>query len=368
MKSPEGYPGISSAPLELDIGLTGKCTLKCRYCFYAESMEKADDLPTGDWLAFFSEAGGLGVQKVCLSGGEVFIRKDLFEIIDSVIDNKMRYKILSNGTLIDEKTISEFFKGKRRQRLDSIQISVDGSRPDIHDKSRPPRSFEKAIGALRLLKKHGFPVTVRVTINRHNVNDLENIAELLIDDVGLSGFSTNEADYMGSARCNGQDIILSIEERKKAMVTLVSIDERYGGRISAQAGPLTRARMMREISERLERGETSMKGRGTFCSCGGVFNKMAVLHDGTYVPCNMLPTLVMGKMGEVSLKEVWQAHPNINIVRERRKIPITEAEECRGCLYAGFCTGGCPGTVMSKTGMLNSIDPLVCYKKYLQEV
>jgi len=368
MKSPEGYPGITSAPRELDIGLTGKCNLKCRYCFYAESMEKMDDLTTDAWLAFFREAGGLGIQKVCLSGGEVFVRKDLFELIDGVIENKMRYSILSNGTLIDENVLAEFSKGKRRLRLDSIQISIDGSCAEIHDRSRPPESFEKAIYALRLLKKRDFPVTVRVTINRHNVDDLENIAALLLDDVGLPGFSTNEADYMGSARCNGQDIILTVEERKRAMASLVAINERYGGRIGAQAGPLARARMMKEIRERLEKGETSKKGRGTFCSCGGVFNKMAVLHDGTYVPCNMLPALVMGRMGEVSLREVWQTHPNIICVRERRRIPITEAEECRGCIYAGFCTGGCPGTVMSKTGILNSIDPLACYKRYLQEV
>jgi SynChlorMet cassette radical SAM/SPASM protein ScmE len=368
MKSHKGYPGISSAPRELDICLTGKCNLKCRYCFYAESMEKAQDLPTADWLALFREAGSIGVQKVCLSGGEVFVRKDLFAIIDSVIENRMRYKILSNGTLIDEKTISEFSKGKRRPRLDSIQISIDGSKAEIHDKSRPPESFDRAITALRLLKSNGFPVTVRVTINRHNVDDLENIAALLIDDIGLSGFSTNEADYMGSARCNGQDIILTVDERKRAMAALIGISEKYGGKIASQAGPLTRARMMSEITERLKKGETSMKGRGTLCSCGGVFNKMAVLHNGTYVPCNMLPELVMGRMGEVSLREVWLAHPNINIVRERRRIPITEVEECRGCEYAGFCTGGCPGTVMSKTGVLNAIDPLVCYKKYLQEV
>jgi radical SAM protein with 4Fe4S-binding SPASM domain len=110
-----------------------------------------------------------------------------------------------------------------------------------------------------------------------------------------------------------------------------------------------------------------MDGRGTLCSCGGVFNKMAVLHDGTLAPCNMLPTLMMGKIGEVPLRDAWQTHPNINIVRERRKITITEIEECSNCRYAGFCTGGCPGTVMSKKGLLNAIDPLVCYKRYLEE-
>jgi SynChlorMet cassette radical SAM/SPASM protein ScmE len=367
MKSPEAYPGISSVPRELDISLTGRCNLKCRYCFYADSMGKTGDLPAEAWLSFFRELGGLGIRKLCLSGGEVFVRKDLFELIDGVIENRMRYSILSNGTMISEKTVEEFSKGKRRLRLDSIQISIDGSCAEIHDRSRPPKSFDRALSSLRLLKVTGFPVTVRVTINRHNVDDLENIAALLIEDVGLSGFSTNEADYMGSARCYGQDIILSVEERKRAMGKLIAINERYGGRIGAQAGPLSRAKMMGEITERLASGDTSMNGRGTLCSCGGVFNKMAVLHDGTLAPCNMLPTLAMGKMGEVPLRDTWQTHPNINIVRQRRKIPITEIEECRDCEFAGFCTGGCPGSVMSKTGKLNAIDPLVCYKKYLEE-
>jgi len=367
MLHPDMYPGIMPIPRDLDISLTGKCNLKCRYCFYNESMEKASDLPTEKWLSFFEELGSIGVRKLCLSGGEPFVRKDFFTLVDGIIENKMRYSILTNGTLIDDRTMIEFAKGKRRLRLDLIQISIDGSKAEIHNKSRPPDSFNKALAALRLLKDNNFPVTVRVTVNRHNVDDLENIAALLIDDVGLTGFTTNEADYQGSARCQGQDIILTVEERKRAMTSLVNIDKKYGGRIGAQAGPLSRAKVMKEISDRIASGETGMPGHGTFCSCGGVFSKMAILHDGTFVPCNMLPDLVMGKIGDTSLEEAWQTHPNINIVRERRKIPLSEIEECRDCSYIGFCRGGCPGSVMAKTGRLNDIDPLCCYKRYLEE-
>ncbi len=367
MRYPNAYPGIMTVPETVEINLTGKCNLHCRYCYYNESMEKASDLSTDKWLGFFEELGSIGVRKVRLSGGEPFIRKDFFILVDSIIKNKMRYSILTNGTLIDDLTLAEFAKGKRRLRLDSIQISIDGSKAEIHDKSRPPQSFDKALQNLRLLKQHNFPVTVRVTINRHNFDDLENIATLLIDDVGLDGFSTNEADYQGSARCQGQDIILTVEERKQAMASLVALNKKYDGRVSAQAGPLARASMMEEVNERIARGEKNMPGRGKLCSCGGVFTKIAVLHDGTFVPCDMLPNLVMGRIGETSLEEAWQTHPNINLVRERRKIPLSELEECRDCPYSGFCTGGCPGSVMAKTGKLNGIDPLVCYRRYLEE-
>jgi SynChlorMet cassette radical SAM/SPASM protein ScmE len=354
-------------PKSLDLSLTGRCNLRCRYCFYADEMAALNDMPSERWHALFIELGELGVHNVCLSGGEVFTRPDLFELIDSVITNKMRYSILTNGTLIIEDTLEEFAKGKRRLRLDSIQVSIDGSCAAIHDKSRPPKSFDRALRGLKLLKQAEFPVTVRVTVNRANVDDLTNIARLLLEDVGLGSFSTNEADQMGSARCYGNSTVLTCSERKQAMETLARLNEQYRGRISATAGPLAASTNFAQIEEAIVQGKTGMPGRGTLCSCGGVFNKLAILHDGTIVPCNMLPKLVMGVYGHQSLVEVWRTSPAINVVRYRRQIPMQSLSSCRDCSYAGFCTGGCPASAMSMSGRLNARDPLVCYRIFKGE-
>jgi SynChlorMet cassette radical SAM/SPASM protein ScmE len=360
-------PGLSRFPKSLDLSLTGRCNLKCQYCFYANEMNALSDMPAERWHALFEELGRLGVQSVTLSGGEVFTRPDLFELIDGVIANKMRYGILTNGTLITEDTLKEFEKGKRRLRLSSIQVSIDGSTAEIHDKSRPPKSFDRALRGLRLLKQANFPVTVRVTVNRANVNDLPNVARLLLEDVGLGGFSTNEADQMGSARCYGDSIVLTNSERKQAMETLANLNKKYNGRIGATAGPLASAANFADIEQACKQGKTGTPGRGTLCSCGGVFNKLAILHDGTIVPCNMLPTLVMGVFGHQSLAEVWRNSPAINAVRYRRQIPLLSLSTCKDCSYAGFCTGGCPGSVMAKFGRLNARDPLVCYRIFKGE-
>ena len=359
--------GVFRAPKSVDLCLTGRCNLSCKYCFYADSMITRTDLPAERWLDFFTELGGLGVQRVCLSGGEIFVRPDIFVLIDGVIANRMRYSILSNGTLITQDVISSFSEGKRRLRLDSIQISIDGSCAEIHDLSRPHKSFSRAIRGLRLLVEAKFPVTVRVTLNHHNINDLEKIAALLIDDIGLSGFSTNEAEAMGTARCNGENIMLSEDERRQAMKVLSELNVQYSGRIGAAAGPLARAKMVKDIEEKISRGETGMPGRGTLCSCGGVFSKMAVLHDGTMVPCNMLPTLIMGVAGMHSLEEAWLKSPVINAIRRRREIPLSALPECAGCRYTGSCAGGCPASVMAKTGKLIGIDPQSCFRVYAGE-
>lgn len=359
--------GLASAPRTIELGITGKCNLTCRYCFYANEMAALSDLSTDRWLNFFVEIGSIGVQRVTISGGEAFTRPDLFRLIDGIIQNKMRYSILSNGTLITDDTLKVFEMGKRRSRLDQIQISIDGSSAKVHNASRPPDSFDKALRGLCLLVEHDFPVTVRVTINKHNVDDLENIAQLLLEDVGLSGFSTNEADRFGSARCYGQDVLLTPEQRLQSMRMLESLVARYPGRINASAGPLAMAKHFDEIDERVARGETGIPGRGTLCSCGGVFQKMAVLHDGTMTPCNLMPGLNMGKIGETPLKDAWLHSPAINAVRMRRDIPLKTLPACKDCSYTGFCAGGCPATVLAKTGDLFARDSLTCYRLFRED-
>jgi SynChlorMet cassette radical SAM/SPASM protein ScmE len=352
---------VMSVPRHVDIAITGKCNLACQYCFYADEMVARTNLPTERWLSFFEELGQLGVMTVCLTGGEVFTRPDLFELIDGVIANRMRYSMLSNGTMITEQTLAQFAIGKRRPRLDSIQVSVDGSSAEVHDRSRP-KSFGRALRGLKLLKEAGYPVTVRVTVNRHNVDDLENVAKLLLEEVGLSSFGTNEAYACGATDRTIGNIILTPAQRKKAMQVLMRLDEKYDQRIQAQAGPLIIGQEMKTMDDMLACGQTSLPGRGTLSACGGVFSKLAVHHDGTIVPCHALSTLNLGSIGIESLQDVWLNHPIMTALRQRREIPLSSLETCQDCAYQGFCTGGCPGNAEYANGDFNTRSPMDCYR------
>jgi SynChlorMet cassette radical SAM/SPASM protein ScmE len=359
-------PRVPSAPLSTSIAVTGQCNLHCKYCFYADEMAALNGLPTERWLAFFEELGELAVQRVTLTGGEAFTRPDFFELVDGVIANRMRYSILSNGTLITEKTLAQFERGKRRLRLDSIQVSIDGSRAEIHNQSRPD-SFDRALRGLRLLTEAGFPATVRVTVNRYNVDDLEAIARLLLEDVRLPGFGTNEAYPCGIVERGGRGVMLTPAQRREAMRTLTELAARYDGRISAQAGPLALAREFEQIEEATARGETGLPGRGTLCGCGGMWNKLDVLHDGTIVPCHNLSTLHLGTIGVDDFQQIWLEHPTMAALRRRHTIPLQSLETCRDCPYQGFCTGGCPGGALFLTGELNTRNPMDCYRVHKGE-
>ncbi len=352
---------IISTPRHVDLAITGKCNLACQYCFYADEMVARNDLSTATWLSLFEELAQLGVMTVCLTGGEVFTRPDLFQLIDGVIANRMRYEMLSNGTLITEKTLARFEQGKRRQRLNSIQLSLDGASAEIHDRSRP-NSFQRVLRALKLLHQADYPVSVRVTINRFNVNDLNNIAHLLLEEIGLADFSTNEAYDCGETDRNAKNAILTPEQREHAMQSLMQLVEKYPGRIQAQAGPLVLATEMHSIEAMMLAGQSSRQGGGTLSSCGCAFSKLAVLHDGTIVPCHVLSTLRLGKIGVDRLQDIWFNHPILEDLRRRQQIPITSLPTCRDCPYSGFCHGGCPGGALYAYGTINARNPMNCMR------
>ena len=364
-KTEQNRMTIMPSPRSVSIAITGRCNLRCSYCFYADEMTALSDLPTDTWLAFFDELGEIGVMDVCLTGGEAFTRPDLFELIDGIIANRMRYNILSNGTLITEKVLEQFEVGKRRLRLNSIQISIDGSCAEIHNKTRP-NSFDRALRGLCLLKGAGFPVTVRVTINRYNLHDLENIAHLLLEDVGLPSFSTNEAAPIGSGCQNEAEVALTPNEMAEAMEILAQLQERYPGRLNATAGPQAKREAYAEMEHALLTGEkTSHWGMGYLTGCGCVFNSIDLFHDGTIIPCSMLPGEHLGNLTRDSIADIWQNHPILWAMRERRNIPMQQVPGCENCKWAPFCNGSCPGLAHQLTGDFNRANPRDCYRNFL---
>lgn len=365
----ETYAENSDAPMSFDLALTGKCNLNCSYCFYANEMAVRHDLPTEAWLKFCLELKSLGVRSLSLSGGEVFVRPDLWEIIDAIIDARMRFSLLSNGTLITEKTIEALSLPSRRQRLDSIQVSIDGASPEVHDKSRGEGSFVRAIRGLRLLKEAKFPVTSRLTINRYNVDDIENVAALLLDDVGLKSFGTNDAMPMGAGCSNQTSITLTPAQQLQAMRMLEQLEGKYNGRVTATAGPLAKIKSYREMERARLTGEKATRWRmGYLSACGCIFNNLSVNHDGMITPCSMLPTTELGHIGRDRISEIWTNHSTLKALRDRRAIPMRDVPGCQACEWVAFCNGSCPGLACEMTGSIDRGNPHDCYRRFLMQI
>ncbi|MBF0498879.1 MAG: SynChlorMet cassette radical SAM/SPASM protein ScmE [Candidatus Riflebacteria bacterium] len=351
-------------PRSIDIEITARCNLRCRYCyFFNNPAMEYRDLPANEWLDLFDELGSLGVMQVTLAGGEPFIRTDLTEILESIVRNRMRFSLLSNGALIDDR-IASFIAGTGR--CDYVQISVDGSSSKIHDSCRGEGSFDGAIRGIRTLQRNRVNVAVRVTLHRNNVCDLENITKFLLNDLGLASFSTNSAGYMGACRLNSADLLLNTQDRQTAMTTLLSLNEIFQGRISANAGPLAEGRMWRRMEDARSQGAPSFSNGGRLTGCGCTSSKLAVRSDGVIVPCNMLAHIELGRINQNCISEIWQHNHDLNRLRNRHTISLSDFSFCDGCSYISYCTGNCPGLAYSIMGNAYHPSPDACFRRFIE--
>lgn len=355
---------LMKTPKSLDLSITNRCNLRCAYCSHFTSAgDSGNDLPKEEWFRFFEELNRCAVLDVTLEGGEAFMRKDIRELIEGIIQNRMRFSILSNGTLITD-DMAAFLAGTGR--CNGVQVSIDGSIANTHDTFRGVGSFERAVTGLKYLQKHHIPVTVRMTIHRRNVNDIEETARFLLEDLKLPGFSTNAASHMGLCRSHADDVQLTVDERSMAMETLLKLNEKYNGRIGATAGPLSQARNWVKMEQARKENREGFRDCGYLRSCGGVFSKMAVRADGTMVPCPQMSHMELGRINRDNLKDVWLNSPELAKLRERRDIRLGDFEFCRGCDYIPFCRGSCPALAYTIVGEENHPSPDTCLRQFLE--
>ena len=135
---------------------------------------------------------------------------------------------------------------------------------------------------------------------------------------------------------------------------------RRGGTMAEATGWLGMERARRE-------GRAGYRGTGCLTSCGGVMTKMAVRADGVMVPCSQVPHVELGRINRDSLKGVWQDHPELKRLRERRLVPLSDFEFCRGCDYIPYCRGSCPAIAYTLLGKEDHPSPDAFLRKFLQE-
>ena len=97
----------------LAVLLTNRCNLKCVYCGRNENKDNSCtrlELTADEWIDIFKDAMTVGLKKVNMTGGEIFCRRDVLEIIERTIGLGLDVSIETNGTIITEEQIEYLSK------------------------------------------------------------------------------------------------------------------------------------------------------------------------------------------------------------------------------------------------------------------
>lgn len=163
-------------PMKLNFLLTFKCNARCIMCNIWKK-ENADEFSLKEVEMFFSKSNKFSW--LDLSGGEVFLRKDIVDVVEIILKNCKDLYLLhfaTNGFLTSKivPAMEKILKFNPKKLL--MTVSLDGYK-DIHDEMRGiPGSFEKTLQTfmdLRKMNSRRFKVFLGMTLTEKNVNELE---------------------------------------------------------------------------------------------------------------------------------------------------------------------------------------------------
>lgn len=205
-------PKLYEKPLGVQFELTYKCNQHCIHCYNQsgdyEYNSLAEELSVEEWKSIAKEAGKLGVFQCVISGGEPTLLGDsLFEIMDILDAYGVRFVVISNGMLIDNQMVEKF----KKYTYSWFQISIDGSRPELHNAIRGANSFEKALDAANLIKEAGIPLVIAHSIMQLNKNYLGEMFDLCYL-LGACKVMTGPISHMGRAVLNNEQVALTHDD------------------------------------------------------------------------------------------------------------------------------------------------------------
>ena len=342
--------------------MTKQCNLKCIHCYATATPHPGkDELSAKEGKILLDDIASYGCPVVLFSGGEPFLRKDLFKLIKYADSLGLRTAISTNGTLITE----ENAKLAKKAGVRYIGVSLDGMQI-INDKFRGVEgTFNKAVNGMKNSLKAGIKTGLRFTITKHNQNDLPDVL-LKLKEIGIDRCCLYHLDYTG----RGKEIVkddLTREESRKAILKYFELTKKHhteGFPIETllvgnycDAGFLY-LKLLKEQPEKAEWAYELLKRNGG----DGTGETIADIDHLGFVHANQFwQDYSFGNIRERSFGEIWEdtSDPIMNGLKNKA-IFIKGRCAIKSCRFFEICKGSSRVRALALTGDVWESDP-ACY-------
>jgi len=316
---------FSRLPVLSEIALTYRCNLRCTFCYAGCNCTSN---PAGDTREMstsevrhvldqiYHEAR---VPSVSFTGGEATIRKDLPELVRYALDLGMRVNLITNGTLITPDSAREL----KRAGLASAQVSLEGVRPETHEKlTRIPGSFQKSVASVGFLRQAGVRVHTNTTINRENLEECIEMPAFVRRVLGCSRFSMNLLIPAGSAVLSDSLVVTYREIGPRLLEIQQAAREESVEFMWYSPTPMC---MFNPVAHQL--------GNKGCSACDGL---ISVAANGDVLPCSSYDEPVGNLLADRVL-DIWNSE-KASWFREKK----FAHPDCRTCEDFQVCHGACP--------------------------
>ena len=306
-------------PLSVQLDLTYRCNERCVHCYLDHNDH--GEMTTPEIRSLLDQLAEAGVFFLTMSGGEILLRKDFFDILEYARALLFCVKLKTNAILIRERQADRI----RSLGVDSIQISIYSHRPEIHDAiTKVPGSLRRSVDAIRFLRAQGLKVIIANVLMLQNIHDYPGV-KALAADLGVA-FTI---DPTITPRMDGDRSILSLNINQ-ASLREVFRDEDLVGNVEEFCAPPKQA------------DEDDLD----VLPCSAGHSACYVSPYGDVYPCVQFP-LPSGNVRRTPFLDIWRHSDQLN---EVRSIRTRDLPSCSRCVHVVGCTR-CPGLAYMEGNM-----------------
>jgi radical SAM protein with 4Fe4S-binding SPASM domain len=306
-------------PLSVQLDLTYRCNERCVHCYL--DHDDHGEMTTAEIKHLLDEMADAGVFILTLSGGEIFLRKDFFDLLEHARRLMFCVKLKTNAVLIREHEAARLCD----LGVESVQISIYSHRPEVHDAiTLIPGSLKRSLTAIRFLKSQGLKVIIANVLMTQNRQDYPGVRALAAE-LGVE--------------CTLDPTITPMMDGNRSVLDL-AVDQgtlRQVFRDTALVGNVDEF-----CAIPAKPGESELDS--TPCSAG--HTACYVSPYGEVFPCVQFP-LPTGNVRQQRFVDIWRHSDQMN---EVRSIRLKDLTTCTSCTHVGTCTR-CPGLAFMEGNM-----------------
>ncbi len=309
-------------PLEVTFELTPFCNFDCVMCYVKLTKEQAQKqgkvLNAQKWLEIARQLKETGTLYLSLTGGEIFVYPEFWELYSEL--NKMGFLItlLTNGSLIDEAVIEKF---REYGMPYSVKLTLYGTSDETYFRTCGVKDgFTRTNKAIDLLLSEKVPCRLTATIVKENACDLQ----------GMYNFARNKKIPL-------QHTVSVLKSSRGAQKDIASSRFDFAD-FSAEM-----------TLEQLERNKYPDM-ESPFAWCGSYKKAMWITWNGNVQMCSFVTKPAVQFSGDI--KEDWA-----QLIKKCSE--LKSPSECESCLYKEFCQR-CPGALCAESGDAEKISSDFC--------
>jgi len=189
------------------LAVTDRCNLRCTYCMpeQMQFLQRQELLTNDEILTLLRPLAAAGIDKLRITGGEPFLRKDLLPLLTSLKTFIPEISITTNGVLTQP-----YIPQLKAIGIRKINLSLDTLQRDRFQQITKRDQFPAVMQTLNSLLEHDMQVKLNVVImGGVNTDELQAFAELtkqmplsvrFIEEMPFNGqghaFSGNQWHYL----------------------------------------------------------------------------------------------------------------------------------------------------------------------------